>query len=155
MTQVVVEALYIASAEVKMYYVIALILQDFFFIIGVCITFHVFWNLIHTFLNRLTHPGKSYSALPILHWIFFSIALVLGLAKFALFTVMQIDYVNSRYRGIELSYYQLRGAMFIIYWVLSMEIMALVAFVLSKAGHRFISKVRCNIHHYPLKQDMK
>ncbi|KAJ5783061.1 hypothetical protein N7457_004835 [Penicillium paradoxum] len=135
-------ALYIADAEVTRYYLITLMLWNFFLIFGICLTFHVFWKLIHEFLGRLTHSSKPSSGLVTLHGTFYFLALLLGFAQVALYISAVVYAVISRYSNTAYIWSQLKGAMYIVYWVLSMEILGFMIYVVVKAGnHRFVSKL--------------
>lgn len=128
-----------------MYYLIILMLQEFFFIMGICFTLHAFWGIIHSFLSHLRPSGKPPAALPILHWVFFSIAWVLGFALFALDVVSYVDMVTNRYGFIHMPRARLSGAVHIVWFVLSLEILAWAIFVVVKAGkHRSVAKVSYN-----------
>jgi hypothetical protein len=140
---VIYEILMIAETEVTYYYVIIMMLWDLFSVVAIPITLHVFWSFIHKFLARLSDSGRPSSAVTITHWIFFSITFVLGLAEFALCVVYYVYMVNPAAGDmftIGNSRAQLRAALEIIYWVMSMEILAWLAFVFVKSG-RFLSRV--------------
>ncbi|CAI7670549.1 unnamed protein product, partial [Penicillium discolor] len=139
---VVSEALYVAEAEVTRYYLIDLMLWDFFRVVAICLTFYVFWNLIHNFLSHIRHSGKPHVAVTILHYIFLGIIFLFSLAEWGLCVTSYVRTVTSMYDEIlQLVWSHLSGATGIIYWVFSMEILAWMIFVVTKAGNDiFVSK---------------
>ncbi|KAJ5366365.1 hypothetical protein N7541_000306 [Penicillium brevicompactum] len=139
---IVVEALYIANAEVMRYYLITYMLSGFFHYLGICLTFYVFWSLIHRVLGRLTDSGKPYAAVTILHWVLLGFTIVLSLAVWAIYVAYVAGDVTYRYYISVYDYIKIGSSLRIIYWVLSLEILAWTIFAIVKAGtHRFVSKM--------------
>jgi hypothetical protein len=126
-----------------MYYLICLMLWDFFRVVAICLTFYVFWNLIHNFLSHIRGSGKPHVAVTIIHYIFLVIIFVISLAEFGLCVASYVRSVTSPYdETLQLTWTHLSGATEIIYWAFSMEILAWMIFVVTKAGnHIFVSKV--------------
>lgn len=120
-------------------------LSSFFNLLGICLTFYVFWSLLHRMLGRLTDSGKPYAAVTILHWVLQGLIVVISLADWALYVAYVVATVtNDSSSGYLLgrNWIRLESALFIIYWLLSAEVIALSIFVVVKAGnHRFVSKV--------------
>lgn len=136
------EALYIANAEVMRYYLITYMLSGFFSYLGICLTFYVFWSIIHRLLARLTDSGKPYSAVTILHWVLLSLTAIFSLAVWAIYVAYVAGDVTYGYYITVYTYIKISSSLRIIYWVLSLEILAWSIFVVVKAGtHRFVSKV--------------
>ncbi|KAJ5812987.1 PDZ-binding protein CRIPT [Penicillium robsamsonii] len=136
-------SLHIAEAEVMMYYVISLMLRDFFLVMGICLTFYVFWSLIHRFLGLITSSGKPHVAVTTVHYLLFALIFVVSLAKVALYIT---SWVGSVTRNQELliqgqSSAKLSVAIYIIYWLLSMEVLGWTIFVIKKAGNHFVSRM--------------
>ncbi|KAJ5195921.1 hypothetical protein N7449_006400 [Penicillium cf. viridicatum] len=140
---VVWEALNVAEAEVTMYYLIDLMLWDFFRVMGICLTFYVFWNLIHNFLGHIRGSGKPHVAVTIIHYIFLVIIFVVSLAEWGVCVASYVRSVTSLSdETLQLTWTHLSGATEIIYWAFSMEILAWMIFVVTKAGnHIFVSKM--------------
>lgn len=140
---VVWEALCIAEAEVTSYYLIDLMLWDFFRVVAICLTFYVFWNLIHNFLSLIRHSGKPHVAVTIIHYIFLGIIFLVSLAEWGLCVTSYVQTVTFIYGGtLQFTWSHLSGATGIIYWAFSMEILAWMIFVVTKAGNGiFVSKV--------------
>ncbi|KAJ5405039.1 hypothetical protein N7465_006323 [Penicillium sp. CMV-2018d] len=140
---VVWEALNVAEAEVTMYYLINLMLWDFFRVVAICLTFYVFWNLIHNFLGHIRGSGKPPVAVTIIHYIFLAIIFVVSLAEWGLCVASYVRSVTSVYDGtLQLTWSHVSGAADIIYWAFSMEILAWMIFVVTKAGNDiFVSKM--------------
>lgn len=140
---VVWEALYIADAEVTRYYLIDLMLWDFFRVMGICLTFCVFWNLIHNFLAHIRGSDKPHVAVSIVHYIFIVIIVVVSLAEWGLCVASYVRSATSRYDDtLQFTWTHLSGASEVIYWVFSMEIVAWMIFAANKAGNDiFVSKV--------------
>lgn len=125
------------------YYLIDLMLWDFFRVVATCLTFYVFWNLIHNFLSHIRHSGKPHVAVTIIHYIFLAIVFVVSLAEWGLCVASYVRTVTSIYdETLQLTWSHLSGATSIIYWAFSMEILAWMIFVVTKAGNDiFVSKV--------------
>ncbi|KAJ5356849.1 PDZ-binding protein CRIPT [Penicillium concentricum] len=139
---IVTDSLYIAEEEVKMYYVIDYMLQGFFLVMGNCITFYVFWSLIHRFLGLLTSSSKPHVAVTIIHYLLFALIFVVSLAQTALYIAYWVGIVTDNYDLLMLHYSELTAAIHIIYWLLSMEVIGWTIFVIKKAGsHHFVSKM--------------
>ncbi|KAF4763733.1 hypothetical protein N7455_009604 [Penicillium solitum] len=140
---VVWEALCIAEAEVTSYYLIDLMLWDFFRVVAICLTFYVFWNLIHNFLSLIRHSGKPHVAVTIIHYIFLGIIFLVSLAEWGLCVTSYVQTVTFIYGGtLQFTWSHLSGATGIIYWAFSMEILAWMIFVVTKAGNGiFVSKM--------------
>lgn len=126
-----------------MYYLIDLMLWDFFRVVAICLTFYVFWNLIHNFLDHIRGSDKPHVAVTIVHYIFLVIISVVSLAEWGLCVASYVRTVTSRYDGtLQLTWTHLSGASGILYWAFSMEILAWMIFVVTKAGNAiFVSKV--------------
>lgn len=125
-----------------MYYLITLMLTSFFNFLGICLTFYVFWSLIHRMLGRLTDSGKPYAAVTIVHWILQGLIAVLSLADWALYVAYLAGTVTNYSTKLGQEWIRLESALYIIYFVLSIEVLAWSIFVVVKAGnHRFVSKV--------------
>ncbi|CAG8059954.1 unnamed protein product [Penicillium salamii] len=139
---VVVEALYVASAEVMMYYLISYMLSNFFHYLGICLTFYVFWSLQHRLLSRLTDSGKPYAAVTTVHWILLALTLLFSLVVWALYVVYVAGNVTYRYFIDVAVWVKVGSALYIVFWLLSLEVLAWSIFVAVKAGtHRFVSKM--------------
>jgi hypothetical protein len=136
------QALYIANAEVMEYYRIVLMLSSFFGLLGTCLTFYVFWSLLHRLLGRLTDSGKPYAAITIIHWVLLGLIVLLSIVDWGLYVTWIVSLVTDFYNPTELAWTKLEAALYIVFWLLSLEIVAWSIFVLVKAGnHRFVSKV--------------
>ncbi|KAJ5506736.1 hypothetical protein N7453_005693 [Penicillium expansum] len=137
------EALYVAGAEVTMYYLISLMLWDFFRVMAICFTFYVFWNLIHSFLGLINASGKPHVAVSIVHYLFLIIIFVLSFAEWGLCVGSYVRSVTSTYdETLQLIWTHVNGATDILCWAFSMEILAWIIFVVVKAGnHVFVSKM--------------
>jgi hypothetical protein len=136
-----------------MYYLITLMLSSFFMLLGICLTFYVFWSLLHHMLGRLTDSGKPYRAVTILHWVLQGLIVVLSLADWALYVVYVASTVTDYNKTLGNSWSKLEAALFIIFWLLSMEVLAWSIFVVVKAGtHRFVSRVS-GIQYHLTKQE--
>lgn len=142
-TILVYEIFFFANATVQMYYVIDLMLNEFFGLAAGCLIFFVFYHLIHSILNRLTDAGKPYAVVAIVHWVILGLVSVVSLATFGLYVAFQVQYVqNYYYSSIAKQYNNLEAARAIIWWILSLEIVAWFIFIVVKAGsHRFASRV--------------
>ncbi|KAJ5200607.1 PDZ-binding protein CRIPT [Penicillium cf. griseofulvum] len=139
-------ALSIAETEVTMYYIISMILQDFFMVMGICLTFYIFWTLINRFLGLLTSSGKPHASVTSAHSLLFALIVVMALAQTALYIVYSVGIVTGQYSFIQLHFIRLNGALHIIYWLLSMEVVGCTIYLVMKAGsHRFVSKVNPGI----------
>ncbi|OQE44349.1 hypothetical protein PENCOP_c002G06677 [Penicillium coprophilum] len=135
-------SLYIADAEVMMYYMITLMLRDFFMVMGICLTFYVFWSLIHRFLGLLAPSGKPHVAVTIIHYLLFALIFVVSLSESALNITFWVGVVIADYDLIMLPSGKLSAAIYIVYWLLSMEVIGWTFFVIKKAGsHRFVSRM--------------
>ncbi|KAJ5690672.1 hypothetical protein N7462_005064 [Penicillium macrosclerotiorum] len=140
---VIYEIFYLAEATITQYYVIDLMLNEFFFLLGSCLLFFVYYHLINGMLDRLTDSGKPYAAVAVIHWVVIGLVSLISLATWAMYVAYQVQYVNNGYTGaLRQSYPKLESARAIIYWLLSLEILAWVIFVTVKAGsHRFTSRL--------------
>ncbi|KAJ5120701.1 uncharacterized protein N7515_010089 [Penicillium bovifimosum] len=139
---VIYEGLVVAETLVTYYYLIISMLWELFVVVAIAITFHIFWSFIHRFLARLSDSGRPSSAVAAVHWIFFSIIFVVGLAEFALTVVTYVYMVNPGAGDIYSmanAGARLGAALKIIYWLMSMEILAWLAFIFVKSG-RLMSK---------------
>lgn len=118
-------------------------LWDFFRVVAICFTFYVFWNLIHNFLGHIRGSGKPHAAVTTIHYIFLAIIFVISLAEWSLRVAVYVRNVTSRYGGtLQFTLSHLNGATDIIYWAFSMEILAWMIFVVTKAGNdTFVSNV--------------
>lgn len=143
LTILVYEIFFFANANVQMYYVIDLMLNEFFYLVAGCLIFFVFYHLIHSVLNRLTDAGKPYAVVAIIHWVILGLVSVVSLATFGLYVAYQVQTVqNDYYSSLAKTYNNLESARTIIWWVLSLEVVAWFIFILIRAGsHRFASKV--------------
>lgn len=148
-TGLVYNIFFLADATVTMYYVIDLMLNEFFYLAAGCAIILVFYHLVHSILDRLTDAGKPYAAVSIIHWVILGLVSVVSLATFGLYVAVQVQYVQSSYNTKMLdSYNKLESARSIIWWILSLEIVAWFIFIVVKAGsHRFTSKVSPAISH--------
>jgi hypothetical protein len=143
LTILVYEIFFFANANVEMYYVIDLMLNEFFYLVAGCVIFFIFYHLIHSVLDRLTDAGKPYAVVAIIHWVILGLVSVLSLATFALYVAFQVQIVqNDYFAPLTSSYNDLEAARAIIWWILSLEVVAWFIFIVIKAGsHRFASKV--------------
>ena len=137
------EALYVAEAEVTMYYLISLMLWNFFRVVAVWLTFYVFWNLIHRLLGLTRASGKPHAAVTTTHYIFLSIIFVVSLAEWGMCVAYYVRSVVSNLNvDFQSAFIRLNTALYIIYWVLSLEILAWGIFLAIKArSYTFWSKV--------------
>ncbi|KAJ6118453.1 hypothetical protein N7471_010262 [Penicillium samsonianum] len=137
------EALYVAEAEVTKYYLISLMLWDFFKFVAICLTFYVFWNLIHRFLGLIRASGKPHVAVTIIHYISLAIIFLVSLAEWGMSVASYVRSVTSTYDDdMQWIWTQLIAAEYIVYWVLSTEILAWGIFVAIKArSNSFVSKM--------------
>jgi hypothetical protein len=138
---VVLEAMTIAETEVTMYYLIGLMLTDFFALAAMWFTLYVFWELIHRFLGLTRPSGKPHAAVTTIHYVFLGIVFLVSVAEWGVRVAYYVWSVNFNY---ELSWTltQVSCAVYIIHWVLSTEILAWVFFLAIKAGNNaFASKV--------------
>ncbi|CAG7953192.1 unnamed protein product [Penicillium nalgiovense] len=140
---VVLEAMMIAETVVTMYYMIGLMLTEFFRLAAVCLTFYVFWGLIHCFLGLTRASGKPHTAVTTIHYVFLGIILLVSLAEWGLCVAYYVQFVNSYYTSnLAWTWTQVSGAIYIIHWVLSTEILACMIFLAVKAGsNAFASKL--------------
>ncbi|KAJ5102194.1 hypothetical protein NUU61_004416 [Penicillium alfredii] len=134
---------YFADAHVKQYHVIVSFLDMFFSMVSFCLTFYVFWSLVHRFLERLTDSGRPYAAVNIVHWALLGLTVLLSIAEWGLYVAFRVRDVQDGYSiGLVYHYTRLDAARFIIFWLFSLEILAWSIFVIVKAGsHRFQSKM--------------
>ncbi|KAF3385618.1 hypothetical protein F1880_002974 [Penicillium rolfsii] len=141
-TILVYEIFFFANATVQMYYVIDLMLNEFFGLIAGCLVFFVFYHLIHSILDRLTDAGKPYAVVVIVHWVVLGLVFVVSLATVGLYVTYQIQTVQNDYNSsVAKRYNDLEAARAIVWWILSLEIVAWLIFIVVKAGsHRFASK---------------
>jgi hypothetical protein len=132
-----------------MYYLIIFMLSVFFNLLGICLTFYVFWSLLNRMLVRLTDSGKPYRAVTIVHWILQGFLVLLSLADWAMYVAYLVDDVTNSYTPLlGISWVRLESALYIIYFLASVEVLAVSIFVVVKAGnYRFVSKVS-GIHCY-------
>ncbi|KAJ5770227.1 uncharacterized protein N7511_002278 [Penicillium nucicola] len=138
---IIYEALFIADAYVTEYYRIILMLGTFFNLLATLLLLYVFWSLVHRLLGRLTDSGKPYAAVTIIHWILLGILSAVSIADWGMYVAYEVGQVT--YISFELIYawIDLDAALMIIFWVLTIEIMAWTIFVTVKAGtHRFLSR---------------
>ncbi|OOQ88472.1 hypothetical protein PEBR_12272 [Penicillium brasilianum] len=142
LTILVYEIFFFANATVQMYYLIDLMLNEFFFMVAGCLIFFVFYHLIHSALDRLTDAGKPYAIVAIIHWVILGLVSVVSLATFGLYVGYQVQNVqNYYYSKLAKPYNNLEAARAIIWWLLSLEIVAWFIFIVVKASHRFASKL--------------
>ncbi|KAJ5800329.1 uncharacterized protein N7518_002397 [Penicillium psychrosexuale] len=136
------EALYVAEAEVTMYYLISLMLWDFFKVVAICLTFYVFWNLIHRLLGFIRVSGKPHAAVTTIHYLLLSIIFVASLAEWGMCVASYVRGVVSTLNAdMQWSWTQLNAAVYIIYWVLSLELLVWGIFLAIKArSYAFWSK---------------
>lgn len=122
-----------------------MMLYDFFGILSSCLVFYVFYNLIHGLLDRLTDAGRPYAWVSTVHWILLGLVSALSIVAWALFVAFEVLQVSDGYNvsyKVTNAYIKVDSARSIVYWVLSLEILAWAIFVIAKAGsHRFNSKV--------------
>ena len=124
-------------------------LATFFNLLATLLVFYIFWSLIHRLLGRLTDSGKPYAAVTIIHWILLGILSAVSLADWAMYVAWEVREVTTVV-SIEftLAWLDLDSALTIVFWLLSMEIMAWTIFVTVKAGtHRFLSRVSTHNSH--------
>ncbi|CAG8903512.1 unnamed protein product [Penicillium egyptiacum] len=140
---IVLEAMLVAETKVTMYYLISFMLIDFFKLVAICLTLYVFWGLIHRFLGLIRASGKPHAAVTTIHSVFLGIIFLVSLAEWGLCVAYYVRSVTSHSVGeIAWTWTQLNGAAYIVYWVLSTEILAWVIFVAIKAGnYAFASKL--------------
>ncbi|KAJ5584982.1 uncharacterized protein N7459_004782 [Penicillium hispanicum] len=139
---VIYEIFFPAKATVTNYYVIVFMLNEFFFFLSSCLLFFVFYNLIHGYLDRLTDAGKPYATVATVHWVILALVSALSVANWGVYVALQVKEVtyDTTFHFIN-AYTDLDSARTIIYWIVSLEILAWSVFVLGKAGsHRFASK---------------
>lgn len=140
---VIWEIFFPAEATVTNYYVIVFMLNEFFFFASSCLLFFVFYNLIHGYLDRLTDAGKPYAAVTTVHWVILALVSALSIADWGMYVAFQVQSVTyeTTFHFIN-AYNKLDSARTIIYWIVSLEILACSVFVLAKTGsRRFASKV--------------
>lgn len=133
------------------YYLISLMLWDFFKFVAICLTFYVFWNLIHRFLGLIRASGKPHVAVTIIHYIFLVIIFLVSLAEWGMSVASYVRSVTSTNDDdMQWIWTQLIAAEYIVYWVLSTEILAWGIFVAIKVrSNSFVSKVSpTQIHMY-------
>lgn len=120
-------------------------LYNFFGIVSSCLVFFVFYNLIHGLLGHLTDAGNPYAVVSTVHWVILGLVSLLSLASWGLFVAWEVLQVTDGYDStwsLMRIYVNVAGARSIVYWVMSLEILAWAIFVIAKAGsHRFNSKV--------------
>ncbi|KGO65589.1 hypothetical protein PITC_019070 [Penicillium italicum] len=150
------EALFVTGTEVTMYYLISLMLWDFFRVMAICIIFSVFWNLIHRFLSLITASGKPHVAVSIIHYILLTIIIALSLVEWGLRVDSYVREVTSPHdENMQMISRQVISASNLVCWVSSMEILAWMIFVVVKAGdHIFVSKVNSRPKTYSLYVDI-
>ncbi|OQE04480.1 hypothetical protein PENVUL_c033G01947 [Penicillium vulpinum] len=137
---IVPAAMSIAGTEVTMYYVIAFMIHDFFLVVAICLTFNIFWGFIHRFLGLIRLSGKPHVAVKIIHYLFFTAILLLSLAECALYIATLVGQVTSDYGLEDLGWSRLNGVLYIVYFVLSVEVFAWSMFVNRKAtAYRSVS----------------
>jgi len=125
-----------------MYYVISLMLQNFFTVMGICLTFYVFWTLINRFLGLLASSGTPNASVTSIHSLLFALIVVMSLAQTALYIVSSVGMVTEQYATVRMHLVRLNAALYIIYWLLSLEVVGCSFYMVSKArSHRFVSKV--------------
>ncbi|KAI1839029.1 hypothetical protein DTO006G1_823 [Penicillium roqueforti] len=136
------EALYVAEAQVTMYYLISLMLWDLFKVVAICLTFYVFWNLIHRLLGFIRVSGKPHAAVTTIHYLLLGIIFVASLAEWGMCVASYVRSVVSTLNAdMQWSWTQLNVAVYIIYWLLSLEILAWGIFLAIKArSYAFWSK---------------
>lgn len=126
-----------------MYYLILFMLQTFFILLGICLVFYVLWSLIHRLLARLTDSGKPYRAVTIVHWVLLGLIALLSLADFAIYVAYLVQVVENSDLSLGTHWIRFEASIYIIFWLLSLEILAWVIFIMVKGGsNRFVSKVR-------------
>lgn len=150
MCTIAYEALFIADAYVTEYYRIILMLVTFFNLLATLLIFYIFWSLIHRLLARLTDSGKPYAAVTIIHWILLGILTAVSIANWGMYVAYEVGQVTYIRMDLALAWADLDNAQTIIFWLLSMEIVAWTIFVTVKAGtHRFLSRVCITNPHTP------
>ncbi|KAJ6129078.1 hypothetical protein N7512_001858 [Penicillium capsulatum] len=135
---------YLADATVTYYYLIDLMLNQFFGLLTDSLLVFVFYNLIHGLLDRLTDSGKPYAPVKIVHWVTLGLLSILSVADWGLYVAQWVEMVNRQSNWIYLqeNWTKLDGARSIILWLIALEVLAWAIFVAVKAGsHRFASKI--------------
>lgn len=126
-----------------MYYLIIFMLQTFFILLGICLVFYVLWSLIHRLLARLTDSGKPYAAVTIVHWVLLGLIALLSLVDWAIYVAYLVLVVQSSDLELGNHWVKYEASLYIIFWLLSLEILAWAIFIMVKGGtNRFVSKVR-------------
>ena len=129
-----------------MYYLISYILMDFFKLAAVWLTLYVFWELIHRFLSLISASGKPHAAVTTIHHVFLGIIFLVSIAEWGMRVAYYVRGVNNdSIAELVWAWTQVAGAVYIIYWVLSTEILGWGIFLAVKAGnYTFVSKVSPN-----------
>lgn len=139
---VVYECFFLANATVEQYYLILWMISTFFSFASNCVGYFVFYNLIHGLLGRLTDAGNPYRPIAIMHWIVVGIVSAFSLACWGMYVAVQDFSVmspNFHFFGV---YRYVQSALEIVYWLVSIEVLAWTIFIAVKAGsYRFNTKV--------------
>ncbi|CAI7633085.1 unnamed protein product [Penicillium glandicola] len=134
-------ALYISDAVVMRYYIITLMIWNFFRVVAICLTFYVFWSLIHRFLGLLSVSGRPHTAVTTIHYTLLALTFLASLAEWALYVASYVGRVTSSYDDTaQLIWVPLNNAIHIVYWALSFEVFVWMIFVVIKAGRHLLSK---------------
>lgn len=136
------------NVELTEYFRIDLILYDFFDLFSSCLVFFVFYNLIHGLLDRLTDAGKPYAVVSAVHWVVLGVVSMLSIAAWGLYIAFEVLEVTKGYtssNNVIMADIKVGSVQAIVYWLISLEILAWPLFVVTKAGfYRFTSKVSLN-----------
>jgi hypothetical protein len=140
---IIEESFFLAETVVTNYYLIDVFLYVFFLSLSECMLIFVFYNIIHKLLDRLTDSGRPYAAVVIIHWIVLALAVVLAVASWALYVGYEVTSVQDSFPyRLGRIYTKVESARAILYWIVSLEILAWSIFATVKAGsHRFVSRV--------------
>lgn len=125
------------------YCIIVSMLSQFFAMLANCLVLFVLFNLIHGFLDRLTDVGKPYAAVTVIQWVTLTVLSLLSIVSWSMYVALQVMLVNSDVTfDYSVNYIRLESARDIIFWIISLEVVAWAFFVNSRAGtRRFPSKV--------------
>lgn len=139
---VVEDIFFLAKTTLTEYYRIEFLVLNFFQDLNYCLLFLVFYKLIDVFLDRLTDAGRPYAPVTYLHWVVLGIVFALAIAQWSMNVAYQVFDVNKPFTEFIIVYENVSGAVDVVYWAVSLEIVAWTIFILVKAGsHRFESKV--------------
>lgn len=138
---VVYDVFFLARATLTEYYRIEIMILNFFQDIHFCLLFLVFYKLIDGVLDRLTDTGRPYASVAYIHWVALGIVFALAIADWSMDVAYQVFDVNQTSSDLFFVYEKFAGAVNVVYWAVSLEIVAWTIFILVKGSHRFKSKV--------------